>query len=195
MSTNVAAGLSTWVDQTGSINPNNFPISSIAIDTSDSTGATAYVGIMGFSTTQFPTSHVWKTTDGGTSWIDFTGNLPNAPVNSIVVDPLSTNTPGVVYVGTDVGVFSTPTASSPPPNWTEVGTPGGYLPNVAVTALAIFTQQDSAQLLRASTYGRGVWEFPLGPDYFMTISNSPITVFAGPGRTPFHRNHYRSQRL
>jgi len=179
VNTNVAGVPSVWTDQTGSINPNNFPISSVAIDTFDSSGATAYVGIMGFSSPQFPSSHVWKTTDGGTSWIDFTGNLPNAPVNSIVVDPFSTNTPGVVYVGTDVGVFSTPTASSPPPNWTEVGTPGGYLPNVAVTALAIFTQQDSAQLLRASTYGRGVWEFPLGPDYFLTISNSPITVFAG----------------
>jgi len=179
VNTNVAGVPSVWTDQTGSINPNNFPISSVAIDTFDSSGATAYVGIMGFSSPQFPSSHVWKTTDGGTSWIDFTGNLPNAPVNSIVVDPFSTNTPGVVYVGTDVGVFSTPTASSPPPNWTEVGTPGGCLPNVAVTALAIFTQQDSAQLLRASTYGRGVWEFPLGPDYFLTISNSPITVFAG----------------
>lgn len=51
--------------------------------------------------------------------------------------------------------------------------------NRALAALGIFTQQDSAQLLRASTYGRGVWEFLLGPDYFLTISNSPITVFAG----------------
>ena len=185
VNTNVAGVPSIWNDQTGSINPNNFPISSIAIDTSDSAGATAYVGIMGFSTTQFPASHVWKTTNGGSSWIDFTGNLPNAPVNSIVVDPRSANTPGVVYVGTDVGVFSTPTASSPPPNWAEVGAPGGYLPNLAVTALGIFTQQDSAQLLRASTYGRGVWEFPLGPDYFLTISNSPITVFAGQAVPPF----------
>jgi hypothetical protein len=31
--------------------------------------------------------------------------------------------------------------------------------NRALAALGIFTQQNSAQLLRASTYGRGVWEF------------------------------------
>jgi hypothetical protein len=180
VSTNVSGGISTWVDQTGSINPNNFPISSIAMDTSYPDGSHAYVGIMGFSTTQFPTSHVWKTTDSGNTWVDFTGNfLPNVPVNSIVVDPASTNTPGKVYVGTDVGVFSTPTASSPPPNWTEVGAPGGYLPNVAVTALGIFTRSDSTKLLRASTYGRGVWEFPLTPDFSLSISNTPITIFAG----------------
>src|SRR5580704_3552738 len=35
VSTNVAGGLSTWVDQTGSINPNNYPISGVAMDTSD----------------------------------------------------------------------------------------------------------------------------------------------------------------
>ncbi len=57
--------------------------------------------------------------------------------------------------------------------------------NRALAALGIFTQQDSAQVLRASTYGRGVWEFPLDPDYFLTISNSPITVFAGHAVPPF----------
>src|ERR1022692_3057366 len=49
VSTNVAGGLSTWVDQTGPINPSNFPVSGIAMDSSDKQGLTAYVGIMGFS--------------------------------------------------------------------------------------------------------------------------------------------------
>jgi len=185
VSTNVAAGTSTWVDQTGSINPNNFPISGIAMDNSDRSGLTAYVSIMGFSTTQFPTSHLWKTTDGGNSWADFSGSppnaLPNAPANAVVVDPTTTGSPGRVYVATDVGVFWSFTAA---PNWQEVGPmpnsgQAGYLPNVAVTALGIFTQSDSAKLLRASTYGRGVWEFPLTPDFSLSITNTPITIFAG----------------
>jgi hypothetical protein len=67
--------------------------------------------------------------------------------------------------------------------------------NRALAALGIFTQQDSAQLLRASTYGARSVEFALGPDYFLTISNSLITVFAGQASTPSHRNHHRSQRL
>jgi len=181
VSTNVAGGLSTWVDQTGAINPNNFPISGIAMDTSDREGLTAYVSIMGFSTANFPTSHVWQTTNGGFSWTDFTSNLPDAPGNAVVVDPTTVGSPGRVYVATDVGVFWSFTAS---PNWQELGPPpnsgqAGYLPNVAVTALRIFTRSDSTKLLRASTYGRGVWEFPLTPDFSLSISNTPITIFAG----------------
>ena len=181
VSANVANGLSSWVDQTASINPNNFPISGIAMDTSDVSGLTAFVGIMGFSTTSFPTSHVWQTTNGGFSWTDFTANLPDAPVNAVVVDPGATGVPGRVYVATDVGVFWSFTASA---SWQELGPApnsgqAGYLPNVAVTALGIFTRSDSTKLLRASTYGRGLWEFPLTPDFSISISNTPITIFAG----------------
>jgi hypothetical protein len=181
VSTNVAAGPSTWVDQTGAINPNNYPISGIAMDRSDTQGLTAYVTVMGFSTASFLTSHVWQTTNSGFTWIDFTANLPNAPANAVVVDPTTSGFPGRVYVATDVGVFWSLTAS---PSWQELGPPpnggqAGYLPNVAVTALGIFTRSDSSKLLRASTYGRGVWEFPLTPDFSLSISNTPIVVFAG----------------
>ena len=180
VSTNVAAGPSTWVDQTGSINPNNFPISGIAMDASDKQGLTAYVSIMGFSTASFPTSHVWQTTNGGFSWTDFTANLPDAPANAVVVDPATPGFPGRIYVATDVGVFWSFTASL---NWQELGPApnsgqAGYLPNVAVTALGVFTRSDSTKLLRASTYGRGVWEFPLTPDFSLSITNTPITIFA-----------------
>ena len=84
-------------------------------------------------------------------------------------------------MATDVGVFWSFTANA---NWTRSWTApnsgqAGYLPNVAVTALGIFTRSDSTKLLRASTYGRGVWEFPLTPDFSLSISNTPIIVFAG----------------
>jgi hypothetical protein len=164
-----------------SINPNQFPISDVAIDTSDPTGNSAYVTVMGF--TGGP-GHVWQTTNAGASWIDFTGtapnNLPDSPTNAVIVDP----TAHIVYVGTDVGVFETPTSF--PPAWTEVGPyPNmsgafGFLPDVAVTALALF-DSGGQKLLRASTYGRGVWQFNLlaTPDFQIAISNTPLTVFAG----------------
>jgi hypothetical protein len=170
VTTNAADGPSTWNDQTGAINPSNFPISGIAIDNSDATGQTAYVTIMGFHV-----SHVWKTANGGTSWTDFTGNLPDAPANAVLVD--SSISPSTVYVGTDVGVF---TSSAVSPSWIEVGpAPGsgqtGFLPNVAVTALGMFND-GTDKWLRASTYGRGIWQF--GTGFLPAVANTPLTAFA-----------------
>ena len=99
----------TWIDRTGPINPQGFPISGIALDSSDPLGKTAYVTIMGFNV-----SHVWKTTNAGVSWSDFSGNLPDAPANAVVVDPGASLSNGTVYVGTDVGVFASSTGS---PGW------------------------------------------------------------------------------
>ena len=168
----------------GSINPNQFPISSVAIDSSDPTGKTAYVTVMGFTAGagQVGPGHVWQTTNAGKSWIDFTGTganaLPDSPANAVVVDPSA----HIVYVGTDVGVFQSPTSDAA---WTELGpsTSGqqnGFLPNVAVTALALFNS-GGQKLLRASTYGRGVWQFNLiaTPDFQIAVSNNPLTAFVG----------------
>jgi len=161
-----------------SINPNQFPISSVAIDASDFTGNTAYVTVMGF--TGGP-GHVWLTTNAGVTWTDWTGfggtfSLPDSPVNAVVVDPITQ----IVYVGTDVGVFQNSTLDA---EWTEVGGPTGSLPNVAVTALAIFNSA-CQKLLRASTYGRGLWQFNLpltdsNPGFCLTESNLFPTVNAG----------------
>jgi len=168
VSTNAWSGTSTWVDQTGSLNPSAFPISDVALDSSDASGMTAYVTIMGFHV-----SHIWKTLNGGAMWTDFTGNLPDATANALLVD--SSTSPSVVYVGTDVGVF---TSSSLSPSWSEPGPP--YLPDVAVTALRVFSDERD-KWLRASTYGRGVWQFPIitTPDFLSAVSNTPLTVFAG----------------
>jgi len=184
--TAVSGAASTFANTTmngpagSSINPNQFPISGVAIDTSDSTANTAYVAVMGF--TGGP-GHVWQTTNAGASWTDWTGfggtaPLPDSPTNAVVVDPQA----HIVYVGTDVGVFESPTST---PSWTEVGpipspTASGFLPDVAVTALAIFNF-GGEKLLRASTYGRGVWQLNLlaTPDFQVAVSNTPLTVFQG----------------
>lgn len=173
MSPNVANGLSSWTDQTGAINPNNFPISGIALDPSDPTAQTAYVTIMGWNTTSYPTSQVWQTTNGGTTWTDFTGTapnaLPNAPANAVLVNS------GTVYVGTDVGVFSSSTAA---PSWSEFGTEAGYFPNVPVTALGLYND-GLDEYLRASTYGRGLWQYPIKttPYFVFTVTPTTLTIF------------------
>ena len=166
------AGSGAMSNVTDTINPSHFTISSVALDTTDTAGSTAYVGIMGFGG-----SHVFKTTNAGVAWTDWTGTgLPDAPVNTLLVDALA----GMVYAGTDVGVFVSTTSSAA---WTEVGpaaAPGalGYLPNVPVSALRMFSSGGTKKL-RASTYGRGIWEYALAvaPDFTNAISNSPQTVF------------------
>ncbi|MGH9516489.1 MAG: hypothetical protein ACRD3P_12530 [Terriglobales bacterium] len=174
VTTNADGGPLTWTDQTQAINPEGFPISSIALDSTDPLGNTAYVTIMGFHT-----SHVWKTTNAGGSWTDFTANLPDAPANVIMVDSGASLSNGTVYVGTDVGVFASSTGSA---NWTEVGSsasPNGFLPDVAVTSLQVFNF-GGLKRLRAATYGRGIWEWNLitTPDFQINVSNNPLTVFA-----------------
>ena len=178
MTTDATTGVFGFADVTdngpdGNINPNQFPISSVAADLSDGTGNTAYVGIMGFTG---GSGHVWKTSDGGTTWTDFSANLPDSPVNAVVVYPALAQ----VYVGTDVGVFASSTSAA---DWTELGpnpasNRAGFLPNAAVTALAVFAS-GGQQLLRASTYGRGIWEFNLvvTPDFQMSVANPILTVF------------------
>jgi hypothetical protein len=173
MSPNVANGLSSWVDQTGAINPSNFPISGIALDPSDPTAQTAYVTIMGWNTASYPTSQVWQTTNGGATWTNFTGTapnaLPNAPADAVLVDS------GTVYVGTDVGVFSSSTAV---PSWSEFGTEAGYFPNAPVTSLALYND-GLDEYLRASTYGRGLWQYPIKttPYFVFTVTPTKLTIF------------------
>ncbi|MGB9490739.1 MAG: hypothetical protein WCA92_09750 [Terriglobales bacterium] len=171
------AAITLMSNVTGPINPSNYTISSVAMDPSDATGATAYVGIMGFNV-----SHVFKTRNAGASWTDWSGSgsttLPSAPVNALLVD--SSVTPSQLYAGTDVGVFVSSTTT---PNWTEVGAPSlpgatGYVPNVPVTAIQIF-DSGGIKKLRVSTYGRGIWEYalPTAADYTNVISNTPQTIY------------------
>ncbi len=172
------AGVTLMTNVTQNVNPNGYAISSVAMDKSDATGKTAYVGIMGFSTPSYPTSHVWKTANAGVSWTDWTGTgLPDAPVNALLVDSQA----GLVYAGTDVGVFVSSTAAA---SWTEVGpAPGpgvsGFLPDAPVTALQLFNPDAGTKTLVASTYGRGIWNYVLvaSANYTNVISNSSQMVF------------------
>jgi hypothetical protein len=159
---------------TQNVNPNGYAISTVAMDSSDGTGNTAYVGIMGFSTPGFPTSHVSKTANAGASWTDWTGTglaeLPDAPVNALLVDAQA----GLVYAGTDVGIFVSATGA---PSWTEVGPPpgpgvSGFLPNAPVTALQLFNYAGTKTLV-ASTYGRGIWNYSLAPDFAIAVTATP----------------------
>jgi len=173
VTTNAAGGAGAWRDRTGPMNPKHFPIAAIALDSANANGNAAYAAVMGFGV-----GHVWKTSNGGQSWTNFSGTLPNAPVNALLVDS------GMVYAGSDVGVFASNTSGA---SWAEVGAtpvPGGgqsgFLPDVPVMGLGVFNN-GTTKLLRAATYGRGVWQFALTttPDFQMAFPDPSQTAFAG----------------
>ena len=92
------------------------------------------------------TNHIYKTTDGGNTWQNVTGNLPNVPCNTIVIDPAHAE---MVYAGTDLGVYVSVDAGA---MWGEWNT---NLPNVVIDELDI---QATARIIRAATHGRGMFE-------------------------------------
>jgi hypothetical protein len=89
--------------------------------------------------------HVFESTDGGTTWTDVSGNLPDAPVNSAVLWNHN------LVVGTDVGVFQT--VASRAGDWRQVGQ---GLPNASTNQLTV-TPDGTA--IVAATHGRGMWVF------------------------------------
>jgi hypothetical protein len=116
----------------------------VAVDPTTST--TAYATFSGFTGFGDGLGHVFKTTNGGSAWTDMSGDLPNTPVNFVVIDPDASST---LFVATDVGVFySTNNGTS----WTSLVT---GLPRVAVLGL---TLHNASRTLRASTHGRGAWD-------------------------------------
>ncbi len=145
----------------GKFNPGGYDVSSIAVDSHDPTGSTLYATMMGFAGNGVSAPHLYRSTNGGTSWLDVAANLPNAPANSVAVDPNDANT---VYVAMDTGVYVTTSITSCPTAncWSVYGV---GLPNSPVTALAAAAEMPTGDgrtgELRAATYGRGIWSIPL----------------------------------
>ena len=120
-------------------------VTQIAVDPRDS--RTAYVAFSGFSGFSGDSlGHLFKTTDGGFTWIDVSSTLPNVPVNDILLDEDLAET---IYVATDSGVFATTDGGG---NWTQMSS---GLPHVMVMGLKMHRP---SRTLRAATYGRGMWE-------------------------------------
>jgi photosystem II stability/assembly factor-like uncharacterized protein len=90
--------------------------------------------------------YVLRTTDGGTTWASIVGNLPQAPVNDIVI--VGAN----LYVATDVGVY---TSANGGRKWRPAGK---KLPNVPVTDLEY---RAASNTLYAATFGRGMFMLQL----------------------------------
>jgi len=106
-------------------------------------GRSAYVALGGF--TGLPSRHVFRTTDGGATWTNVSGNLPDVPVMALA---LPGSDPTELFAGTDVGVFRTTDGGA---SWSSFNQ---GLPNAGVYDLQVHPQTGD---LVAATYGRGMF--------------------------------------
>ena len=92
---------------------------------------------------------VLKSVNGGSTWTNLSGNLPNLPANTLVYQNSSSNG---IYVGMDMGVYYKDDNMS---EW-ELFADG--LPNAEITDLEI---DYTNNFILAGTYGRGMWKTEL----------------------------------
>jgi hypothetical protein len=100
---------------------------------------------------------VLMTTDFGSSWTDISSDLPKVPVNDLFID---TAIPGVMYLGNDFGVYRTVNSGG---SWTRLN---NGMPFVPVLDFDYFNY-NGTRLLRAATFGRGVFELNLNQTEFV----------------------------
>jgi hypothetical protein len=140
-------------------------VTRVAFDPNDAN--VVYATLVGFGG-----GHVFRKTITSWNWTDISPvvDIPvDIPVNAIALDGGSN--PAILYIGTDLGVLRRSVADGA--TWEVVD--DLHLPNAAVSDLEINTQ---AGVLRAATWGRGVFELaaPSGP----VISVAETSLSFGP---------------
>jgi hypothetical protein len=154
----------TWVDVTGAnvILPNR-PILGIALDPSvlGANVPVGYAAVGGFNAnTPTTPGHLFQvacaTSCGSFTWLDKTGNLPDIPVDSVIVNP---NFPQQVFAGTDWGLYYTDDITAAAPVWARFE---NGLPHAMVWDMQI---DRGATTLSVWTRSRGayVWPLPTAP--------------------------------
>jgi hypothetical protein len=133
-------GGSTWDPMFGL--PNRY-VTRVVCDPFDA--GVAYVTQSGYFQADEPFPHIHRTDDNGATWTPIQGDMPDAPVNDVVVDYYNDST---LYAATDVGVFETKNLGT---NWTPFGT---GMPTTIVYDLAYHIP---SRTLLAGTYGRSMF--------------------------------------
>ena len=104
-----------------------------------------YVALSGYVLNGSYQPHLYRSASYGDDWVDISGNLPQAPVNDVIVDPHAAN---ILYAATDVGVYITENLGA---DWTPLGT---GMPIVPVVDLEMNSR---LRKLAAATHGRSMF--------------------------------------
>ena len=136
----------TWTQLGAGVLPQQW-VTSIVVDPTDANHV--YVSFSNYKEGNLA-SNVWETTDGGATWVDISGNLPDAPVWMLTYDQPR----GQLYATTDFGVFFLKNGKK---NWARLGT---GLPNAPVLDLKL---TGDGNTIYAATFGRGIYQIPVPP--------------------------------
>lgn len=130
-----------WSEFTGKGLPVRW-VNAIVVDPADANHV--FVAFSGYREGDLA-ANVWETTDGGDSWHNVSGSLPNAPVEMLTYDQPNDQ----LYAATDLGLFYSKSGGR---GWQRLG---HGLPQTPV-----FDVKVAGSTIYAATFGRSVWRLP-----------------------------------
>src|SRR5581483_8386464 len=170
-----------WVNVTDNnlVLPNR-PVLGGALDPSAASPSlpVGYAAMGGFdANTPATPGHVFQVTCAANcasfTWADKTGNLPDIPVDSIIVNP---NIPQQVFAGTDWGLYYTDNINAASPVWNrfENGLPHAMVWDMQIdrgsTTLSVWTRSRGAY----------VWPLPVAPLNLLSVVSRKTHGAVGP---------------
>jgi trimeric autotransporter adhesin len=99
------------------------------------------------SYSNYDVGNIWVSTNGGTTWTNIDGDLPNMPVRWVMFKPYE-NTKA--YIATEMGVYETSNINGASTIW-ERHT------SMPIVRTQMLTYRASDNTLVAATHGRGMW--------------------------------------
>lgn len=160
-------GGDTWQMVTDGL-PDRY-VSGLAVHPEDA--LTCYVAFSGYRDLDF-VSHLFKTTNGGDSWTSVSGDLPDMPINDVLIDLANSR----LFIATDVGVwFSTDDGGT----WDLLGT---NLPGVIASQLELHAPTNT---LYVATYGRSIYSYDLGqltPIGIEEVMSNTFFIYPNPSK-------------
>jgi photosystem II stability/assembly factor-like uncharacterized protein len=115
------------------------------------TASTVYAVFNGYdANTPSKAGKVFLSTDGGTTWQNISGNLPDVPATGLALDPFDLNR---LWLSTDTAVYTTRDRGT---TWTSDRR------NMPVVAVQDIHYNANTGYLVIGTHGRGVWRMKVG---------------------------------
>ena len=111
-------------------------------------------------------NNVWYSSNGGTSWSQKDGDLPNLPVFSIQHNPYDADE---VVLGTELGTWGTTNFSNPSTNWAQLD---NGMSDVKVTDLVYRGTSNTDNRVVAASYGRGLYVGSFAPNNVAPVAVS-----------------------